>query len=161
MTDHAEEQEMEAEALLAIFDTHFHQTSAEIWSVDIYPEAGGDPSELDRLNHVACKLLVTLPETYPETQPELDIEIIKGLAEEHQIVLKDLADEEAEANLGVPCIFTVAERLREWLVENNQKGLDDQSMHAQMIRKQQQQKKLEAVSLIKRGRVVESSRCSA
>ena len=33
------------------------------------------------------------------------------------------------------------EALREWLAENNQKGLDDLSMHAQMLRKQQAKEK--------------------
>lgn len=138
MADHAEEQEMESEALAAIFDTAFEilQEQPPRWSVSIYPEQG-DPEELDALNHVACKLLATLPTDYPEGLPELHVEIIKGLAPDHQETLTQLAIEEAQANEGVACIFAVAERLREWLSENNVKGLDDISMHAQMMRKQQ------------------------
>jgi hypothetical protein len=140
MADHAEEQEMEAEAMAAIFDSHFEVLEPAKWSVTIYPESG-DPSELDSRNHVGCKLLVNLPEMYPEVCPELDIEIVKGLAEEQRLDLKQLADEEATANQGVPSIFAVAERLREWLLENNVKGLDDVSMHAQMMRKKLQAEK--------------------
>ena len=143
MTDHVEEQEMEAEALAAIFDTHFLQESAEPplqWSIEIYPETG-DPSELDQLNHVACRLQVKLPSDYPESLPEMSVEIIKGLAEDHKTELLNLAQEEAQANEGVPSIFAVAERLREWLVENNTKGLDDISMHAQMMRKKKEEEK--------------------
>jgi RWD domain len=140
MADHAEEQEMEAEAMAAIFDSHFEVLEAKKWSVTIYPESG-DPSELDTLNHVGCKLLVNLPEMYPEVCPELDIEIVKGLAEEQRLELKKLADEEATANQGVPSLFAVTERLREWLLENNVKGLDDVSMHAQMMRKKLQAEK--------------------
>lgn len=145
MADHAEEQEMECEALTAIFDTAFEILSDEKdipfqWSVSIYPEAG-DPVELDALNHVACKLLATLPTDYPEGLPELHVEIIKGLAPDHQDTLTALAMEEAVANEGVACIFAVAERLREWLAENNVKGLDDVSMHAQMMRKQKDEEK--------------------
>lgn len=140
MADHAEEQEMEAEAMSAIFDSHFEILEPSKWRVTIYPESGG-PSELDALNHVGCRLLVTLPETYPEDPPELDIEIVKGLAEEQRQELKDLADDEAAANEGVPSMFAVTERLREWLLENNVKGLDDVSMHAQMMRKRQQEEK--------------------
>jgi hypothetical protein len=143
MADHAEEQEMECEALTAIFDTAFEILSDVApfqWSVSIYPEAG-DPVELDALNHVACKLLATLPTDYPEGLPELHVEIIKGLAPDHQDTLTALAMEEAVANEGVACIFAVAERLREWLAENNVKGLDDVSMHAQMMRKQKDEEK--------------------
>ena len=140
MADHAEEQEMEAEALEAIFDTLFEKVSDRQWKVQIYPETG-DPSELDELNHVAVALDISLPETYPEALPELSISILKGLAEEHRVLLEDLAKENAEALIGTPSIFSVAEAIREWLAENNQKGMDDVSMHAQMMRKQQQEDK--------------------
>jgi len=148
MTDHAEEQEMEAEALAAIFDTLFQiDENTGAWNVDIYPEQAGDPSELDQLNHVGCRLVVTRPATYPEVAPDLQIEILKGLTpDEHGVLLQNMAIEEAAANEGVPCIFAVAEALREWLAAHNVKGLDDQSMHAQMMRKKKQQEEQQAVS---------------
>ena len=140
---------MEAEALEAIFDTHFSilspsssDNTTSQWTVAIYPETASDESELEELNHVACRLRVTLPADYPESSvPELKVELVKGLAEEHQSVLLQMAQEEAQANLGVPSIFAVAERLREWLVENNVKGLDDVSMHAQMMRKKKEEER--------------------
>lgn len=136
MTDHAEEQAMEAEALQAIFDTHFTILGNQKWRIEIYPEMTSDPDELHELNHVAINLIAELPSEYPETLPILDCQIVKGLVDEHRQELLNLAQEEAAANEGVPSIFAIAERLREWLAENNQKGLDDLSMHAQMIRKQ-------------------------
>ena len=141
MADHAEEQEMEAEALQAIFDTHFSILEPQKWQIEIYPEMTADADELEELNHVAANLIVELPATYPEVLPVLDCQIVKGLVEEHRQELLALAQEEATANEGVPSIFAVAERLREWLAENNQKGLDDLSMHAQMLRKQQAKEK--------------------
>ena len=138
--DHAEEQAMEAEALAAIFDVQFVVTDDGQCTIAIYPEQGDDPTSLDQLNHVGCRLVVTLPATYPEVAPQLQIDIIKGLTpDEHGVLLQQLAMDEAQANLGVPCIFAVAEVLREWLAAHNQKGLDDQSMHAQMMRKKKQQ----------------------
>ena len=142
MTDHAEEQEMEAEALQAIFDTHFSILGPGKWSVEIYPEMTTEQDELDQLNHVGVTLVAELPADYPEALPVLDCEIIKGLVDEHKQELLELAKEESVANEGVPSIFAIAERLREWLVENNQKGLDDLSMHAQMVRKQQAKEKV-------------------
>jgi hypothetical protein len=141
MTDHAEEQGMEAEALQAIFDTHFSILDSHKWQIEIYPEMTDDPHELDQLNHVAVNLVVELPTTYPEVLPNLSVDIVKGLVDEHRQELLALGQEEAAANEGVPSIYAIAERLREWLAENNQKGLDDLSMHAQMLRKQQAKEK--------------------
>lgn len=171
-----EQQQMEAEALAAIFDTHFticddssnsihnndnhhHQTTKpRQWSITIYPETtGSDPSTEESggtattttttttNNHVACQCTVTLPRDYPDNEssiPSFTIEIIKGLAPEHAIQLQHIAEQEAIHNAGTPSIFAVVERLREWLVEHNVKGLDDVSMHAQMIRKQLEQEKV-------------------
>ena len=147
MTDHAEEQEMEAEAMEAIFDTNFEvvetmDNSNRVWRITIYPETGTtDIQELESLNHVGCRLVVTLPETYPEIEPEIRVEIVKGLASEHQNEIQQIAMDEATNNIGTPSIYAITERVREWLIENNTKGLDDISMHAQMIRKQLQEEK--------------------
>jgi len=45
-------------------------------------------------------------------------------------------------SLGIPAIFAVCERVREWLADNNVKGLDDGSMHAQMIRRAKEVEKI-------------------
>lgn len=148
MTDHAEEQEMEAEALQAIFDTHFTILEPQKWQIEIFPEMTADADELQQLNHVGVHLIARLPDNYPEEAlPVLDCQIIKGLVDDHRQELLALAQEEAQANEGVPSIFAIAERLREWLAENNQKGLDDLSMHAQMLRKQQAKEKEVSSSL--------------
>mmetsp|Transcript_25899 Transcript_25899/g.71305 ORF Transcript_25899/g.71305 Transcript_25899/m.71305 type:complete len:316 (+) Transcript_25899:104-1051(+) len=149
MTDHAEEQEMEAEALAAIFDHHFvvlepNEEGRPQWTVDIYPETASDETELQELNHVAIQLHITLPETYPDDEPAVRVDIVKGLVEDpHGQELQQMANEEATANQGVPSIFAIAERLREWLAENNRPGMDDISMHAQMMRKQREKEQQE------------------
>ena len=142
MSDQREEQEMEAEALEAIFDTAFTIRSTDqpfIWSVKLVPvDCGGDTEEEEKANHVMVNLVATIPLTYPEDSeslPELDLEIIKGLSEDNKKEILVLANEEAEANAGMPVIFAVCEAVRTWLADNNVKGLDDASMHAQMMRK--------------------------
>ena len=148
MTDHAEEQEMEAEALTAIFDTHFavvdSQADQPEWTIDLYPEQAGDEEELQSLNHVAIQLKIQLPATYPGEEdadlPVLKVSVLKGLAEDpHAIEMQALAEEEADANRGLPSIYAVAEKLREWLVEHNRPGLDDTSAFATMMRKQEKE----------------------
>jgi hypothetical protein len=140
MTDLCEEQEMEQEALFAIFDDCMEVVSAEQpfqWAVSIWPEQHS-PDE----NHVGIKLLANIPLDYPETSlPELEIELLKGLSDDHLQELLVMAKEEAEANMGMPVIFSVCERLREWLLENNVKGMDDLSMYAQMKRREKEEEK--------------------
>eukprot|EP00934_Nitzschia_sp_Nitz4_P007831 Nitzschia sp. Nitz4//scaffold203_size38902//28910//30095//NITZ4_007665-RA/size38902-augustus-gene-0.50-mRNA-1//-1//CDS//3329541439//7821//frame0 len=135
MADHCEEQEMEAEALTAIFDDCLEIVSATQpfqWAITLWPEQ----HSLEEENHVGIKLIAKIPLDYPESSvPELDIELLKGLTEDHRTKLLGMAQEEAENNLGLPSIFAVSEVLREWLAENNQKGQDDLSMYAQMMRR--------------------------
>jgi hypothetical protein len=142
MTDHCEEQEMESEALQAIFDDCLEIQSAEQpfqWAISLWPEQHS-PEE----NHVGIKLIAKIPLDYPEMSlPEFDLELLKGLTPEHRLELLAMAKEEAEAeaNEGLPSIFAVCERLREWLAENNVKGMDDVSMYAQMIRREKEAEK--------------------
>jgi hypothetical protein len=86
--------------------------------------------------------LIKIPLDYPETSlPELDIAILKGLTEEHRTELVQMAQAEAANNEGMPMIFTICEILREWLLDHNTKGLDDASMHAQMMRRAQEEER--------------------
>ena len=81
MADHVEEQEMEAEALAAIFDTAFEVISSKPpmkWNVKLRPiDCEGDEEADEAENHVAVMLNVTVPESYPEVLPELDIVVLK------------------------------------------------------------------------------------
>ena len=165
MTDHhAEEQEMEAEALAAIFDTHFtildndddDSKKNREWRIDLYPEHASDEDELQLLNHVAIQMKIELPKQYPADEeddddhlPKLQIMILKGLADDpHGLELQALAQEEAINNRGLPSIYAIAERLREWLVEHNRPGLDDTSAYATMMRKQEQEQVCFFISLL-------------
>jgi len=146
--EHIEDQELEAEALAAIFDTSFEiiSSSPNHWKIALYPIDTLDPDECLQVNHVGCNLIVKLPDDYPEIVPDLDVEIIRGLGPEQKETLLNLAIEEAEQFVGMPAMYSVCEKLREWLGDNNEKGLDDQSMHAQMLRKarEEEQKKVQA-----------------
>ncbi|KAL7546700.1 hypothetical protein ACHAWF_010030 [Thalassiosira exigua] len=149
---HREEQEMEAEALAAIFDTAFETRSSEqpfVWAVKLVPvDCGGDDAdEEEAANHVMVKLVAQIPYEYPEETaalPQLDLEILKGLSIDNKKELLQIANDEAEANAGMPVIFAVCEAVRAWLADNNVKGLDDASMHAQMMRKAKEAERREA-----------------
>ena len=147
--DLREEQEMEAEALAAIFDDCLEIISAEQpfkWAVDLYPEqlAADEEDEDAPQNHVGVKVVANIPLTYPEESlPEFNIKVLKGLTEEHEQELRDLANEEAENNRGMPVMYAVCERLREWLLENNEKGMDDRSMYTQMLKREKEKEREE------------------
>jgi hypothetical protein len=146
MSDHCEEQEMEAEALAAIFDTSFSilsDTQPFEWSVKLLPvDCDGDDGAQ---NHVGILLKAHIPLDYPEVSlPQLHVEIIKGLTEEHRVELEEMAITEASNNQGMPAIYAICEVLREWLADHNTKGLDDASMHAQMIRRAQEEERKKA-----------------
>ena len=141
--DHCEEQEMELEALTAIFDDCLEVKSSTQpfqWAVTLYPEQHSEDTDAD--NHVGIQLVATIPLDYPEnTLPELEINLLKGLIDDHRTELLAIANEEAEANMGLPSIYAICEKLREWLAENNVKGMDDVSMYAQMMRREKEAEK--------------------
>lgn len=143
-----EEQEMESEALQAIFPDTFNMISSTEWSLDLFPiDAAEDDAESDNVNHVSIKLCISLPPTYPDaTVPELSIKPMKGLGKDDIKMLAEMATNEAESNLGMPCVFAVCEILREWLVDHNVKGQDDESMYAVMMRKQKEEKRAQELS---------------
>ena len=147
--DLCEEQEMEAEALAAIFDDCLEIISSEQpfeWAVSLWPEqhAADEDDDDAPQNFVGIKVIAKIPLTYPEESlPNLSIKVLKGLTEEHEEELLNLAMEEAENNRGMPVMYTVCERLREWLLENNQKGMDDRSMYTQMLKREKEKERKE------------------
>jgi len=67
--------------------------------------------------------------------------ISQGLAEPQRKDILEIANNEAEANVGMAAIFTICEAVREWLGENNVKGQDDGSMYAQMMRRAKEEER--------------------
>lgn len=139
MSNCEEEQELECQALEAIFDTNFNKVSNNEWTIDLYPNHNDDNDTSNEPNHVGCQLHVILPIDYPEISlPIISIRVLKGLIDEHCIEILQIANEEAEANATIPCMYAIAERIKEWLYDHNQPGLDDISMHAIMLRKEKE-----------------------
>mmetsp|Transcript_25704 Transcript_25704/g.28791 ORF Transcript_25704/g.28791 Transcript_25704/m.28791 type:complete len:306 (-) Transcript_25704:1145-2062(-) len=142
-----EEQEMEAEALAAIFEDCLEIISSSQpfeWAVNLWPEAHATDEEDDDApqNHVGIRVVAKIPLTYPEESlPNLNIKVLKGLTEEHEQELLELAMEEAEKNRGMPVMYAVCEKLREWLLDNNQKGMDDRSMYTLMLKREKEKER--------------------
>jgi hypothetical protein len=83
---------------------------------------------------VGIFLHCALSANYPAVEPPVvDVEVLKGLNKKHADELRDLLDQTAQENIGIPSIFTIAEAAREWLRDNNVAGQDG-SMYADMVR---------------------------
>ena len=83
MSHNIEEQEMEAEALSAIFPDAFEVRQSSqpfVWSIKLVPvDTDGDAKRCEKENHVGVHLVATLPKDYPESAtPEFDIEVLKA-----------------------------------------------------------------------------------
>ena len=92
---------------------------------------------------MALTLNCSIPATYPDTAPQLEIILNKGLTEQQQVEMSSLLSEQIEELSGMAMIFTLCESLKEYLVENNQKG-NDGSEYQEMVRRATQQEKKEA-----------------
>ena len=130
---HAEDQANEVEALKSIYDQDFivppKTTGFGFW-IKVRPDTGGGAPA-----HVGATLHVTLPSMYPDEKPAVFVSGDKGLSPEQVAALSALAVETAEENIGTPCIYTVVERLREWLVEHNEPA-GEGSAYDEMVKRQ-------------------------
>lgn len=129
--DYAEEQQMELQALEAIYMDDFKRIEgAGLPSFDLklQPETGGG----DDVNHVAVTLRVTYTPTYPESSPGISVRRIKGLEDsliqELEGLLRDAAG--TEELLGTAMVYPLVERAQAWLAEHN---IPERDMHAEMM----------------------------
>ena len=83
-------------------------------------------------NHVALRMMVELPPDYPTVSPIVRLRSEKGLVERQMNELNTILQDRLDSLLGEVAIFTLAEGLKEYLVDHNQPEL---SMHEQMMAK--------------------------
>lgn len=133
--DHNEEQQLELEALEAIFleDYSLLQESPRVVLLKLFPVPGDDAADE---NQVGVEAKFTLPAQYPEEAPELVLTPLRGLTQRHCDDLTASTLKEVDNLLGMPMIFQLSEVVKEWLMENNRDHTDE-SMHALMIKKAQ------------------------
>ncbi|KAI3845190.1 hypothetical protein MKX03_024848 [Papaver bracteatum] len=122
MTDYAQEQEMEIEALQAILMDEFEEidasdsglnTSNRCFQITISPQEEDD----DETSKVLLALVFAHTEKYPDEPPLLHVKSLKGISLEHLQALKQKLEEEASENLGMAMIYTLISSAKEWLDE--------------------------------------------
>lgn len=125
MTDYAQEQEMEIEALEAILMDEFKEihsgesglsTSNRCFQIKITAqEEDGDESNTNPAQQLA--LIFTHTEKYPDEPPLLNVSSLQGISSEDLRILKDKLQQEASENLGMAMIYTLVSSAKEWLTE--------------------------------------------
>ncbi|KAI9486020.1 MAG: ubiquitin-conjugating enzyme/RWD-like protein [Benjaminiella poitrasii] len=110
MTDYAEEQANEIEALASIYPEEFEAISEKEFRIAVYPE------EQDEENPRGLSLHVTYTPQYPEELPEYEIETIQGnIPDTYYKKIKEAVKSAAEESLGMAMIFGMVMCMKEEL----------------------------------------------
>lgn len=129
MSNHREDQELEVEALTAIFTEgkEFVRVSDTEFLLKLLP----DSSE-ETVNHVRATLRIKYTDEYPDEAPDWSLEEMDSLPDEKQEKLKAVIEEVVMSSIGMAMVYSMAEACQEYLKENNTKTL---SMHEEMLKR--------------------------
>ncbi|XP_053315877.1 RWD domain-containing protein 1 [Spea bombifrons] len=113
MTDYAEEQRNELEALESIYADSFTElsTSPASFSITIASEAGEDEEKVEVV------LKFTYVESYPDEAPLYEIVSQENLEDSDTSEVLTLLEEQIQENLGMVMIFTLVSAVQEKLNE--------------------------------------------
>eukprot|EP00271_Cylindrocystis_brebissonii_P007956 TRINITY_DN2192_c1_g1_i1.p1 TRINITY_DN2192_c1_g1~~TRINITY_DN2192_c1_g1_i1.p1 ORF type:complete len:252 (+),score=85.97 TRINITY_DN2192_c1_g1_i1:217-972(+) len=122
MSENAQEQEMEIEALEAILlddieeiesDEANLNTDAQCYQITISP-MGDDEDEPTEIP-VRLALVFAHTPDYPSEPPLLAVRSLQGVKQSDVMELQAKLEEEAQANLGMAMMYTLATSAKEWL----------------------------------------------
>jgi hypothetical protein len=120
-----EEQLMEMEALESLFAAELEKISGTEFKLNLVPFP--DNSET---NHVSTMVRFNFPPSYPvESSIEFSVVKTTGCIATDSSRLEDLEGtirSVCEENMGFCCVYQIAERVQEWLRENNS---EEKSLH--------------------------------
>ncbi|KAL9262862.1 RWD domain-containing protein [Drosera capensis] len=122
MTDYAQEQEMEIEALEAILMDDFKEihsaesglsTSNRCFQIIISPQ---DDEEDDSASApVQLGLIFSHTERYPDEPPLLNVKSLQGISTQDLKIIKEQLQQEASENLGMAMVYTLVNSAKDWL----------------------------------------------
>jgi hypothetical protein len=134
MTDHAQEQEMEIEALEAILMDDFEEihssesglnTSNRCFQITLSPQ--DDDADESTAPAVCLALIFSHTEKYPDEPPLLNVKSLKGIHTSDLKILKEKLDQEASENLGMAMVYTLVTSAKEWLCVRFAQDVDDEN----------------------------------
>ncbi|KAL5062789.1 hypothetical protein RYX36_024526 [Vicia faba] len=124
MTDYAQEQEMEIEALEAILMDEFKEihsgesglsTSNRCFQIKVTAQEEEEDGSIT--NPAQLALIFAHTEKYPDEPPLLNVNSLQGIPSEDLRILKEKLQQEASENLGMAMIYTLVSSAKEWLTE--------------------------------------------
>eukprot|EP01029_Cantina_marsupialis_P030772 TRINITY_DN8451_c0_g1_i1.p1 TRINITY_DN8451_c0_g1~~TRINITY_DN8451_c0_g1_i1.p1 ORF type:complete len:265 (+),score=116.09 TRINITY_DN8451_c0_g1_i1:47-841(+) len=131
MDPNLEEQTMELEALEAIFMEEFTLVDGNAPASFKLRLA---PDTIEENNNVVCTMHVKYTETYPETNPEIIIEAEKNLTPSQIEEIDAVVAENVEMNAYCQMIYQIAEAVKDYLLEHNEKPIEESGYTAMMRR---------------------------
>ncbi|XP_073115032.1 uncharacterized protein [Elaeis guineensis] len=125
MTDYAQEQEMEIEALQAILMDDIQEIDSSesglsrinrCFQIMLSPQ----DDDVDESNYTPVKLALIFSHTekYPDEPPLLNLKSVRGIKPEDLSVLKEKLQKEVAQNLGMAMVYTLVTSAKDWLSEN-------------------------------------------
>ncbi|XP_022150408.1 RWD domain-containing protein 1 [Momordica charantia] len=124
MTDYAQEQEMEIEALEAILMDDFKEihssesglnTSSRCFQITLSPQ--DDEADEPTTYPVQLALIFSHTEKYPDEPPLLNVKSLRGIPGEDLKILREKLQQEASENLGMAMVYTLVTSSKDWLSE--------------------------------------------
>ncbi|KAK8948783.1 hypothetical protein KSP39_PZI005459 [Platanthera zijinensis] len=130
---HAQEQEMEIEALEAILMDEFKEidpndsglgTTNRCFQITITPQ----DDDLDASSYTPVQLALIFSHTkmYPDEPPLLNVKSIRGIKPNDLTLLQEKLGGEASENLGMSMIYTLANSAKDWLHEKYGQNASDE-----------------------------------
>ncbi|KAI8488194.1 RWD domain-containing protein 1 [Branchiostoma belcheri] len=113
MTDYAEEQDNEIEALESIYPDILEVLETEPHCFKLSLSAESDSHEEGA--PLGVDLQFTYVPTYPDAPPEMEVLSPQNLTEQDVSSIQDLLQQQAEENLGMVMVFTLVSAVQERL----------------------------------------------
>eukprot|EP00128_Syssomonas_multiformis_P012141 Colp12_sorted_trinity150504_noHs@774 len=114
MTDYAEEQAQEIEALQSIYPEEFEELESDgprAFKITLKPDNYDQDVDFDgRVN-----LYVQYTATYPDEEAQVSLAANGDIADEQLEELRGVVQETSAANVGMVVVFTLASVVKEWL----------------------------------------------
>jgi len=141
MTDYAEEQRNEIEALESIYPSEFEVVEVEpfySFTIFIKTDKYEEDEESEEAEGAACKLHFSYVADYPDAAPHIDVEDYVNIDEDVCDSLKRVLKEEAENNVGMVMIFTLVSAAQEWLNVKLEESVKQKQEASERLQREQE-----------------------
>ncbi|KAK8819836.1 hypothetical protein WA538_001941, partial [Blastocystis sp. DL] len=138
MSDHQEEQDMEIEAMQAVFMDDFELISDHpgTFKIKLVPELGGT-------NYVGVSMVIRYTPDYPDELPNICFVDAINIPEDDIISLTQMVYDRATEFVGMAMVYNISEVVKDWLIDRNVPHVEEGSMYDVMMNRQKREKEAE------------------